>query len=722
MSTFRILVGLLAVCQMASVAGAALSPEARCQDAIAVQGRKYFQRRFDAVSKCRNLQAKGFAISCGPGDPDVAPKLAAAESVLANKLGVRCTDALLASELVRPGLPCGGVATVADLIACLVDDGHGADADNLLTTVYDASGAIADSGVRACQATLAKEARKLASARLKHRRTCARRLTQGKIDGPCPDATARAGLAKALDKFTTRIQGRCTDAQALDASLDLGFPCEQFANVTFDRVGNTNANAIAPVDRLLRCIASAAAGDGDLGAETGYPLPEPNPATTYSVAAGDATDTSFVAWTRGSGGFTPPITLVVSTAPDLSSPVATIGGLSFDAAADDTLQADVGGLAADTQYYYAFTNGTDTSPIGRIRTAPAPASTAPIRFAWTGDSNAFFKPYTVLEQITADDPQAWFYVGDTIYGDDPRSGSGVAMTRADYHAKYRENRDDHSLRDVLANVGVYTIWDDHEVTNDFWGTDSSIGAMIDAGNQAFRDYFPVRENGGDPQQLYRSFKWGEVAEFFLIDDRQYRDAPAYVTEPACLDNGEPATVPPAGACTTEIANPARTYLGATQLAWLEAGLAGSTATWKFVMNGPLVSTLLFVPYDRWEGYAAERFALLDFIAANDVKNVVFLSTDIHAAIANDAVDVGQSPGPRPRELVSGAIGMDPIFRELPGSIIPVVPTLPGIFTTIRYFDLDRFNVALVTADQTQATVVWKDNAGQVLKTYVMATQ
>jgi phosphodiesterase/alkaline phosphatase D-like protein len=42
-----------------------------------------------------------------------------------------------------------------------------------------------------------------------------------------------------------------------------------------------------------------------------------------------------------------------------------------------------------------------------------------------------------------------------------------------------------------------------------------------------------------------------------------------------------------------------------------------------------------LPYDRWEGYEAERQDLLKYIQAN-VKNVVFLTTDTHANFYNDA--------------------------------------------------------------------------------------
>jgi phosphodiesterase/alkaline phosphatase D-like protein len=716
MSRSRFVVALLVLLSVTPPAWANLSGELRCADAIASHGRKYFKKRFRAFSKCENRQAAGQVVSCGPADPLVAPLLASAADGLTNALTAKCFDPTVAtlSAQGRLGLPCQSVTTVAGLIACIIDDAHGANADALITTSYDAAGAIADNGVRKCQATVAKQARKYAEARMKYRRACTFRLSQGQIAGPCPDAATQAAFDTALGNFALRVSQFCTDAAVTDPSIDFGFPCDEFAVKTFDRVGVTNTNAIPALARLFRCVAAAAAGDADLGLETAYPLPEA--AFAYGVSAGDATDSSFIAWTRADAPGA--VTLEVATDAAFTSLVDT-QNLVAAGASDNTVKAEVTGLSASTTYFYRFTQAAETSRTGRIRTAPAPASTAGFTFAWTGDSNAFFRPFNVLEQITTRSPEAWLYIGDTIYGDDPRSGTGVAASKADYYTKYKENREDASLRDILANVGVYTIWDDHEVTNDFYGTDSAIGALLGEGNQAFRDYMPLRENGGDALQLYRSFKWGDVAEFFLIDARQYRSAQAYVTEPACLSAGEPVVLP-GGACTTEINNPARTYLGAAQKAWLKSGLQGSTATWKFVMNGPLISTLIFLPYDRWDGYAAERFELLDFIAVNGIENVVFLSTDIHAAIVNNTVELtGLSPGPRIRELVSGAIGMDPIYRELPASILSLVPSLPSFFPTIQWFDIDRFNVATVEVDQTQAVATYYDNTGGVLRTYTI---
>jgi alkaline phosphatase D len=695
-----------------------VDPAIRCQRVIAEAARNYFRDRFSAIRRCEGKKSAGTLMqseSCRPNNPPVttafrtAERLQNAEAKLQQRIGSLCSDALVAS--LHLGLPCDGAATVLQLVACVVNNAHGVNADLLIETVYDATGVLSDDGLRLCQHTIAKESQVYARGRMTARLKCATKTLQGRVEGACPEST-HAFLERRLDRFRAKIQAKCTDAHVTDAAIDFGFPCDAFAVVTFERDGVTNNNLLPPQERLSRCVAAAAAGDGDLGAATAHPLPDAPP-FSYGVAAGDATDNAFIAWTRADDP--EPVTLVVATDPSFS-----LASLVFAATpnpmADNTVKAEATGLDPATQYYYRFVQNGNVSRTGKVRTAPLPNSTAPVRLVWTGDSNAFFKPFNVLEGIVYDDPDLWLYIGDTIYGDDTRSGTGEATVRAEYHTKYKENRDDRALRDVFAAVGSYSIWDDHEVTNDFWGTDILVGTQMVEGSLAFRDYMPIRENTVDPMQLYRSVQWGQAAEIFLIDVRQYRDAPAFITEPACLDGGSPATLPNP-TCQIEINNPARTYLGATQKQWLKDGLLNSTATYKFVMNGPLISSVLFLPYDRWEGYAAERQEIIDYVKTNDIRNVIFLSTDIHALIVNR--EIGNGTPPVIRELVAGAIGMDPIFRELPPSIASVVPQLPLFFPTVTHFDIDRFNYGLIEVDTTQAVLTYRDNAGAVLTTVVI---
>ena len=720
--------GALALAAAASSVQGAVTPAQKCQDGIAKAAGKYFETRAKVLGKCHDARGKnGVPADCAT-DPTVIDGIATAEDKLSDKVTAKCPGGLVAQTDL--GLACKGAATVSDVVDCVTDDVHGPRAEELIDAGYDGTGQITDSALLNCQKTIGKAIRKHAATRQKVRAKCAKGIALvANAATTCPDEKAQLKLDKARDKTVMLVEKKCSDTQVLDAAITFGGECGDtragtppavFQYLTFDR--GMSGNIVPPKTRLSRCLTATSAVQGDTGAGAVHALSDLGD-FSYGVAAGDPTDTAFIAWTRTALS---PVTLEVATNPGFSPVLQTISGLT--PGGDDTIKAEVTGLTASTRYYYRFSSGGSVSRTGRVLTAPVPSSTSTFTFVFTGDSNAFFKPFSVLEGITRDDPDLFLYIGDTIYSDDTRSGTGEAMVLADYRVKYAENRDDRALRDLMASVATATIWDDHEVTNDFYGSPfGAFGPQIVAGSQAFREWMPIREDTGDPMILYRSVKWGDVAEFFLIDDRQYRSPQAYITEPACLSAGQPATLPPAGACQTEIANPARTYLGATQKAWLKNGLATSTARWKFVMNGPLISALLFVPYDRWEGYAAERTEMLEFIQNPDgnvmtndhIKNVVFLSTDIHAAIYNSLVtNPGPSGGGVP-EIVAGAIGMDPIYRELPSGILPFVDDLPSLFPTVQFFDIDRRNYTHVIAGDTSATFTYRDNAGSVLKSFIL---
>jgi alkaline phosphatase/alkaline phosphatase D len=730
MNTLKLVGGsLVALAAVSSIAVAAVTPAQKCQDTVVKGGQKYFDSVYKAQAKCRDGRAvTGLPADCSV-DPKVTTAVAKAETTLTTKVSAKCGDPLVAQGDF--GLACKGVATVTALVDCITDDVTGPRALVLIDVAYDGSGQIADPLLRKCQKTIGKSLRKGASLRQKARRKCAKpiALVEGAA-ASCPDAKAFAAFDKAREKLIFQVEKVCSDTQVLDAALKIGGECSDtrvgapaaaFQHMTFER--SMSGNAIPPRTRLSRCIAATTAVQADTGSAAVSALSDLGD-FPYGVAAGDATDTAFIAWAQVDPTASAPFALEVATNPDFAPVAQTLSPLTPNPARDNTIKVEVTGLTASTGYYYRFTSAGGTSRTGRIRTAPVAASTAPFTFAFTGDSSAFYKPFAVLEGIVRDDPDLFLFIGDTIYSDEDRTGTGIATTLPEYHAKYREHRDDRAMRDVMANIGTNTIWDDHEVTNDFYGSPfGAFGPQIVAGNQAFRDWMPIRENTGDPMVLYRSFKWGDVAEFFLIDDRQYRSAQAYVTEPACSSGGDPLVLPPAGPCVTEINNPARTYLGATQKAWLKAGLAASTAKWKFVMNGPLITSLIFLPYDRWEGYGAERTEMLEFIRNPDgnvmtddhLENVIFLSTDIHAAIY---IPVVTNPGPAGgsiQEIVAGAIGYDSIYRLLPPSILPLVSSLPSLFPTMQFFDIDRRNYVYVELDDAQATFTYRDNTGSVLK-------
>ena len=238
------------------------------------------------------------------------------------------------------------------------------------------------------------------------------------------------------------------------------------------------------------------------------------------------------------------------------------------------------------------------------------------------------------------------------------------------------NRSDASLRGIMAAAGTYVMPDDHEVRNDYSGAVPAYASRMATGNQAFRQYFPIREDSADAMRLYRSFQWGSGAEFFLIDLRQYRSAKytcctdsaksGFVTTDGDGNAGDSTcggtageALLPSPACATAMAGASRTYLGAAQKQWLKDSLLNSTATFKFINDGRPIMELLFVPYDRWEAYSAERNEILDFIQNNNIKNVIWLSTDFHAYIVSGTrVDATHNIP----EIVSGSIAEATIFE------------------------------------------------------------
>ena len=107
-------------------------------------------------------------------------------------------------------------------------------------------------------------------------------------------------------------------------------------------------------------------------------------------------------------------------------------------------------------------------------------------------------------------------------------------------------------------------------------------------------------------------------------------------------------------------------LGARQYAAFTKAIKASTATWKVIVNEVPIQQFYALPYDRWEGYAAERERLLAFLKAN-VKNVVFLTTDTHANLVNEVRSKTLSGAPESYgiwEVVTGPVATNTFAKEI----------------------------------------------------------
>ena len=342
------------------------------------------------------------------------------------------------------------------------------------------------------------------------------------------------------------------------------------------------------------------------------------------VASGDVTDTSAVIWARADGD----ATLVVEYATTAEFEDAQNGGsLRVSAANDFTGTVVLTSLRPAARYYYRVrpeNAAVASSVVGSFTTAPEPDQPRDITLMWGGDvgGQGFCRQpeYTIFAPMKTVAADFFIFGGDTIYADSPctspPNAPGAdfkAATQSEFWAKHRYQREDRPLRELLAVTPVYAIWDDHEVKNDFAGPTEPLTPL---GLKAFLDYFPIRRAAEEPQRLYRSFRWGKHLEAFLLDTRQYR-SPNFQTD-----------------------GPDKTMLGPAQLRWLLAGLAASTATWQVIVSGVPLSAQTGSPFtgnDSWgrglisSGFDTELGKVISTLQEHHLRNVVWLSTDIHVA-------------------------------------------------------------------------------------------
>ncbi len=384
--------------------------------------------------------------------------------------------------------------------------------------------------------------------------------------------------------------------------------------------------------------------------------------SNISIQSGDVTASSAIIWARGESD----TRLVVdySTSPNFRGRVASAVGTKISAETDYTGTVELIGLRPDTTYYYQvrFVRGARTrfnnslqGLIGRFRTAPANFQARPIRFVWAADMAGQGWGRNPNLKITASDgeeisggyvifdvmrklrPDFALFSGDMIYADGaipptkaiPANVGGgtwvnepakdfVAITLDEFRENWKYNLGDEKFARFLAETPIYVQWDDHEVTNNWYPNEiltaspyNGIAAstLAQRARQAFFEYNPIR---GD--EIFRNYRYGKHLELFLLDERSFRGDNDKNTE-ASLE-----------------------MLGQEQLQWVKQSLKASRATWKVIASDDPLSIVTggAGDYDAWGqndsrvlGRETQLADLLKFIKDEKIKNVVWITADVH---------------------------------------------------------------------------------------------
>jgi alkaline phosphatase D len=468
------------------------------------------------------------------------------------------------------------------------------------------------------------------------------------------------------------------------------------------------------------------------------------------AAVGEVTASSAVFWTRT---ITPDdVKLEISTDPTFKGRVTFQQTVVPSSSLDFTLKIAVAGLTPSTTYFYQWRRGNRQSDLGTFRTAPLQSAGANVRFAFTGDSDGTrvngvpgINNFEVLDKVRAEDPDFFVYLGDTIYADSDLRAA-PATTLAEYRETYRLNREIAALPNLLKSTSTYATWDDHEVTNDYDGKTVDLTLYRNA-RQAFFEYMPLFDSGfpvdsqcaGDP--LFRVIHWGKDVDVIILDTRSCRSADV---QPLCLlpfgipdpvptlpsalrtaiatQLNLPGVLPPQAdpGCLSAIFDPTRTMLGAQQKAQFFNALRTSTAKFKFVINQLPIQQFYTLPYDRWEGYGAERNEVLNFIRNNSIANVIFLTTDTHANLVNEVfIDRFVDGGTIAQEFVTGPIAEgtlegDTVAAGGPLALVGLHAILDVVGVDCRELNAFSYGSVEVNSAAGTATIVLKDEDGNAI--------
>ena len=371
------------------------------------------------------------------------------------------------------------------------------------------------------------------------------------------------------------------------------------------------------------------------------------------MASGDPSPDGVVLWTRVSVAASETVAVRWKVAEDasLAAPVSE-GSTVATPGRDHTVHQRVTGLRPATTYWYGFSAGGETSPLGRTRTLPAPGSPVErLRLGVVCCAHYATGYFTAYGRLAERDVDLVVHLGDYIYEAEAKHEKwarlhrprGRCLTLPDYRARHAQYRTDPDLQRLHARHPMVAVWDDHELAGNAWWdgaaghvgwTDGDWPRRRAAAVRAYREWVPSGlPDPGDPLRVWRTVPLGGLAELFLLDTRLVgRERPVAGRRPVI-----------------GVRRRDRRLLNPAQWAWLEDDLLTGPAPWALVASQVVMAPIHLVPAGgrlgralgavggglvvnsgQWDGYPDEREHMLRLLARRRGSALV-LSGDLHSS-------------------------------------------------------------------------------------------
>ncbi|UKP00423.1 alkaline phosphatase D family protein [Nostoc sp. UHCC 0870] len=387
------------------------------------------------------------------------------------------------------------------------------------------------------------------------------------------------------------------------------------------------------------------------------------PAVPYGIASGDITNNNVVIWSKSDRASR--MIVEYSTSPSFSNVQRVLGPQAL-ADSDFTARLNLRNLPPNQQIFYRvlfqdLNQDTYSEPVNGIFHTPA-ITGRDICFVWGGDTagqgwgiNPEFGGMKIYETMRQMQPDFFVHCGDTIYADNPivaertlddgtiwrnittEEKSKVSETLKEFRGNYQYNLLDENVKRFNAEVPMLAQWDDHEVTNNWYPgefllsdnryTVKDVNLLAQRARQAFLEYMPIgyTTNNTDQARIYRSFNYSPLLDIFMLDERTYRGRNT--------PNNQP------------VPSKDTVMLGSKQIQWIKRQLLTSKATWKVISSDMPLGLIVrdgSTDFEAWAnadngvplGRELEIADLLRFIKQRNIKNVVWITADVHYAAAH----------------------------------------------------------------------------------------
>ncbi|MCI0525043.1 MAG: alkaline phosphatase D family protein [Acidobacteria bacterium] len=384
------------------------------------------------------------------------------------------------------------------------------------------------------------------------------------------------------------------------------------------------------------------------------------PLVPFGAQCGDISANRAVIWSRSDSAAR--MIVEYSTTESFQNARRVIGPAAIEPS-DFTSRVDLIDLPANQKIFYRvrfqslYDSKVFSEPVtGSFLTAPN--TKRDVSLVWGGDVcgqgwgiNPEFGGMKIYEAMRRMEPDLFIHSGDSIYADgvipaevklDDGSiwknlttpeKSKVAETLDEFRGNYRYNLMDENLRRFNSEIPMLAQWDDHETRNNWYSGQilddnryavKSVDLLSARARRAYLDYMPIRFNADDPERIYRAFSYGPLLDIIMIDERSYRGPNTSNRQAEASDE----TV----------------FLGAAQMAFIKQRLLASKARWKVIASDMPIGIVVRDGQVNFEAFAngngpalgreLEVADLLRFIKRNKIKNVVWITADVHYCAAH----------------------------------------------------------------------------------------